>query len=162
MKNPSPIRALMLLFVILAMFSCNRATRDVAQQTFLYDAANLANQHNGFYTKAGQVDVAAKDVEDQRELSITLHNAAASPKNIKIFQKKEAKSPDLKSGKYEVLFLRSALILNDPATGQSVEFIVKNEDFNALKAKLPTNYFNKNATEVIGIAIYGKPEVLAL
>lgn len=146
---------LFFVFAIALFFSCEKSDKDVSKQEFLHDAPNLANQNQGFYSKVGQVDVSITDGGDQRQVTIDLHDSSINPYQIRLYLRNDAKPVNLKSGKYEVLFLRSALILNDPATGFRAEFVVKNDAFKDMQGKLPDGYLSSHATEAVGIAIYG-------
>ncbi|MCF2491375.1 hypothetical protein [Dyadobacter sp. CY347] len=155
MKKTFLFATLFFVFAIAAFFSCEKSDKDISKQEFLQDAPNLAMQTGGFYSKVGQVDVASTKEGDQRELIIDLHDSNINPYQIKIYLGDDDKSANLKSGKYEVLFLRSALVLNDPATGKKTEFIVKNDAFHDMQSKLPANYISGSAREAVGIAVYG-------
>ncbi|MCF2505864.1 hypothetical protein L0663_20880 [Dyadobacter sp. CY107] len=155
MKRSILFATLCLAFAIVAVLSCEKSDNDVSRQVFLHDAPNLAKQNNGFYSKVGQVDVATTQDGDQKILNINLHDSTINPFEIKLYLSTETESTDLKSGKFEVLFMRSALILNDPVTGKKVEFIVKNDSFNEMLAKLPKGYISSSARNAVGIAVYG-------
>ncbi|SKB83894.1 hypothetical protein [Dyadobacter psychrophilus] len=155
MKQSILLAALCLAIAFIGILSCEKSDNDVAKQVFLDDAHNLAKQNNGFYSKVGQVDVIATQDGDQEILKINLHDATINPYEIKLYLSKGTGYTDLKSGKFEVLFLRSALILNDPVTGKKMEFIVRNDSFNEMQAKLPEGYISASARNAVGIAVYG-------
>ncbi|KAA0993191.1 hypothetical protein [Dyadobacter aurulentus] len=155
MKKTFLFVTLCFIAAVVCFFSCEKSDGNVSKQVFLQDAPNLATQNQGFYSKVGKVDVINAPGGDQKQLIIKLHDSSINPYEIRLYFAGGTDAPVLKSGKYEVLFLRSALIINDPVSGKKTEFVVRNDIFNEMKAKLPENYLSSNAVESVGIAVYG-------
>lgn len=153
---------LALSFVLVAIFlSCERYTKDPDKPTFLVDANNLADQTGGFYSRVGQVIVEKGIENDQHRLQLTISNSEIRPQVIKIYMSEEdLKKTDLTSGQYELLFLKYALVINEPMTGKKQEFVINCRPLAETLAKLPKNYISSSAIHTIGISLSGQHSAL--
>jgi hypothetical protein len=137
--------------------ACEKKSDEPEKPSFLLEATNLANQTDGFYSKTAQVTVEKGIENDQHFLQLTLSNNDLLPETVKIYVENENwDKVDLTSGQYEVLFLKYALIINEPMSGKRKEFIVHSEQLAAMLEKLPKNYLSASAISSIGISIYGQ------
>jgi hypothetical protein len=155
MKKTLLLAAIACSLAVVCFFSCDNSEKSVSKPAFLEDAPNLANQTGGFYSRSGQVDVTVTNEGTEKMLSLALHDANILPHQVKLYVDKQTAIPDIASGNYEVLFLGSALILNEPETGQKFEFSVSNDNAKSMQEKLPAGYLSPNAIKTIGIAVYG-------
>ncbi|WP_439558565.1 hypothetical protein [Dyadobacter sp.] len=152
-------------FLILAAFAiflaCERKSDEPGKPSFIEDATNLADQTDGFYSKVAQVSVAKGSENGQHMLQLTLSNSDLLPQSVKIyFEDENWEKVNLQSGQYEVLFLKYALIVNDPMSGKRQEFIVNAQQLSSVLEKLPKNFLSASAVPAIGIAVYGQHSAL--
>ncbi|MEO6283836.1 MAG: hypothetical protein ABIN80_27370 [Dyadobacter sp.] len=161
MKRISLLVGLFSLAFVFIFLSCEKNAKDPDKPMFLIDANNLANQTDGFYSEVSQVTVEKNIENKQHKLQLTISNSHIKPQIVKIYlEEKDWKGIELVSGQYEILFLKYALIINNPLTGQKHEFIINCQPLAETLAKLPKNYLAASAINTIGISISGQHSAL--
>lgn len=161
MKRISLLAALFSVAFVIIFLSCEKNAKDPDKPMFLVDANNLANQTDGFYSKVSQV-IVEKDIEnEQHKLQLTISNSEIKPQTVKIYlDAADWKEIELASGQYELLFLKYALIVNNPLTGEKHEFVIHCDPLAETLAKLPKNYLSASTIPTIGISISGQHSTL--
>lgn len=144
------------LLVFGCVLSCKQNDEQPLQSRYLLKGQELAQQLNGLYFSEGSVSSAKATDNGQELLQLVLTNGGIKPHTATVFlEQKDWKQLEVKSGTYEVLYLRHMLILNNPETGLRYTFRVSSEELAALESKLPENYTSSPAIEAIGISFRG-------
>ncbi|NIJ54082.1 hypothetical protein [Dyadobacter arcticus] len=161
MKKFTLVALVVSLFLVAVIVSCEKSTKDPNTPSFLLDANNLADQTGGFYAKVRQVNVEKGIENSQKKLKLTWSDGDIKPYIVNIFfEEQDWEDFNLVSGQYEILFLKHALIINDPIKSIKHEFVVPNESLNDMQSKLPANYISTSAIRAIGISVYGNHAAL--
>lgn len=149
------IFAIALAFAMI-FISCEQNNERPEFPSYLPNGAELAQQHGGLYFKEGRVSMKKDTDNGQERLQIVLTNGGIKPHTVNVFlEKKDWNSLQIKSGDFEVLYLKHLIVLNEPQTGLRYTFSVASEELLKLEAGLPSSYFSNSAVEAIGIAFQG-------
>ncbi|QRR00404.1 hypothetical protein [Dyadobacter sandarakinus] len=149
--------AYMLCVALMAMlFACDQNARKMEVPTYLQDVENIVGVTNGFHVRHNDVDISTITVAGNKALHLAFHDQLLRPYAADIFLENDAlEKVGLESGKYEIVFLKSVLIVNDPVAHRKVHFIVNNQDLAPVRKAIPAAYLEGNGFNAIGIAVYG-------
>lgn len=143
--------------IVMAFFiACEQQNDQLEQTTYLTKGLELAQELGGLYFREGNVSITKDTDNGQKRLQLALTNGGIKPHIVTVFlEKADWEQLNLKSGKYEVLFLKHLLILNDPHKGMQHTFRVQSSELKDLEVKLPRAYLSSAPIEAIGISFQG-------
>lgn len=134
------------------MDSYNGVKKD---SSFFKSATLLLSAEDGIYLDSRLVNIEKIILNDLHTIKISLDENESYSHVLNVYlEKMDWNNLNIQSGKYEILFLKEVLFLNNLENNEKFAFKVENENGRILMDKLPKDYKSLEFTDVIGIAFY--------